>query len=120
MMYADYDYYKEFFFGTLIPDEYIFNYNALQATRYIDAVTFGRITDDNISDLVKNACCAASEVYYSSSASPQVVSGITSEKVDGYSVSYGAISSATTTKRRLNTAVKQWLGDSGLMFRGCE
>lgn len=117
MSYADYSYYKEKFHGSLIPED-SFERNALQATQYINNVTFGRI-GSNVTEAVKNACCAAAEVYYSGSVSPRAASGVTSEKVGNYSVSYAAAENSGTQQKRLKSAVKLWLGSTGLLYRGC-
>lgn len=117
MMYADYVYYTEKFHGSLVPEK-SFERNALQASQYIDNVTFGRIGSD-VTDAVKNACCALAEIYYSGTVSPRAASGVTSEKVGNYSVSYAAAENVSTQQKRLRSAVKLWLGSTGLLYRGC-
>lgn len=117
MMYADYVYYTEKFHGSLVPEK-SFERNALQASQYIDNVTFGRI-GSNVTDAVKNACCALAEIYYSGTVSPRAASGVTSEKVGNYSVSYAAAENVGTQQKRLKSAVKLWLGSTGLLYRGC-
>ena len=117
MIYADYSYYKDKFHGKLVPEE-SFERNALQASQYIDNVTFGRIGSD-VTDAVKNACCALAEIYYSGTVSPRAASGVTSEKVGDHSVSYAAAENASTQQKRLRSAVKLWLGATGLLYRGC-
>lgn len=117
MMYADYVYYTEKFHGSLVPEK-SFERNALQASRYIDNVTFGRIGSD-VTDAVKNACCALAEIYYSGTLSPRAASGVTSEKVGNYSVTYAAAENVSTQQKRLRFAVKLWLGSTGLLYRGC-
>ena len=89
----------------------------MQTSQYIDDVTFGRIGSD-VSDNVKNACCALAEVYYSGSISPRAASGVTSEKVGNYSVSYAAAENTGTQSKRLRSAVRLWLGSTGLLYRG--
>lgn len=116
MIYADYNYYKNDFHGSLVPEE-CFERNALQATQYIDNVTFGRVGSD-VTNAVRNACCALAEVYYSGSVSPRAASGVTSEKVGDYSVSYSAAENVSTQQKRLKSAVKLWLGSTGLLYRG--
>ncbi len=116
MIYTDYRFYKEEFHGKLIPAE-DFDRAAISATQYINNVTFGRI-GSNVTEAVKNACCAAAEVYYSGSVSPRAASGITSEKVGNHSVSYSAAENISTQAKRLRSAVKLWLGSTGLLYRG--
>ena len=117
MIYADYSYYKDEFHGKLVPEE-SFERNALQASQYIDNVTFGRI-GSGVTNAVKNACCALAEIYYSGTVSPRAASGVTSEKVGDYSVSYAAAENVSTQQKRLRSAVKLWLGATGLLYRGC-
>lgn len=118
MIYADYRFYKDEFHGKLIPAE-DFDRAAISATQYINNVTFGRI-GSNVTEAVKNACCAAAEVYYSGSVSPRAASGVTSEKVGNYSVSYAAAENSGTQQKRLKSAVKLWLGSTGLLYRGVD
>ena len=116
MIYADYRFYKDEFHGKLIPAE-DFDRAAISATQYINNVTFGRI-GSNVTEAVKNACCAAAEVYYSGSVSPRAASGITSEKTGDHSVSYAAAETVNSQSKRLRYAVKLWLGSTGLLYRG--
>jgi len=116
VIYADYRYYRDEFRGKLIP-ETDFDRAAMSATQYINNVTFGRI-GSNVTEAVKNACCAVAEVYYSGSVSPRAASGITSEKVGNHSVSYSAAENISTQAKRLRSAVKLWLGSTGLLYRG--
>lgn len=117
MIYVDYQYYRDEFRGKLIPEP-DFDHAAMLATQYINNVTFGRI-GSGVTDAVKNACCAVAEVYYSGSVSPRAASGVTSEKVGNYSVSYAAAENSGTQQKRLKSAVKLWLGATGLLYRGC-
>lgn len=118
MIYADYAYYRDVFHGNIIPEE-CFELNALKASRHINNVTFGRIGTE-VTDDVKNACCAAAEVFYSGDVSPRAASGITSETVGKHTVSYAAAESSRTQAKRLNTAVKLWLGSTGLLYKGVQ
>lgn len=70
MPYADEEYYKTVYKGSLIPDELILK--ALrQASRHIDILTFNRITGRGISSLnerqqaiIKEVCCELAEFEY--------------------------------------------------------
>lgn len=70
MSYADEEYYKTVYKGSLIPDELILK--ALrQASRHIDILTFNRITGRGISSLnerqqaiIKEVCCELAEFEY--------------------------------------------------------
>jgi hypothetical protein len=117
--YADYAFYAETYLGRTIPNEKDFAYYALRASEIIDSKTFGRI--DEITPAVKMACCAAAdELYSDASARAKAAGGISSESVDGYSVSYRAYNaeSEKAAEKRVNAAIKRYLGSTGLMYRG--
>lgn len=118
--YADYAFYTDKYLGRIIPNENDFAYYALRASEIIDNKTFGRINE--ITPAVQLACCAAAdELYSDASAKAKAASGVSSESVDGYSVSYRAYNaeSEKTAEKRVNAAIKRYLGGTGLMFRGC-
>ncbi|MGN0610057.1 MAG: DnaT-like ssDNA-binding protein [Oscillospiraceae bacterium] len=118
--YADYAFYTDKYLGRAIPNENDFAYYALRASEIIDSKTFGRI--DEITPAVRMACCAAAdELYSDASARAKAAGGVSSESVDGYSVSYRAYNteSEKAAKKRVNAAIKLYLGGTGLMFRGC-
>lgn len=115
-MYADYSYYKEKYGGITVPEER-WNYYEAKAAAYVDAVTFGRITEGNITDEVKNAVCDVSERFCKADKS-KAEQGITSEHIGDYSVSYGNTSEAL--KNELKSAVRFWLINTGLLYKGDE
>lgn len=118
--YADYAFYTDKYLGRVIPNENDFAYYALRASEIIDNKTFGRINE--ITPAVRLACCAAAdELYSDASAKAKAAGGISSESVDGYSVSYRAYNTEAekTAEKRVNAAIKRYLGSTGLMFRGC-
>ncbi len=118
--YADYAFYTDEYLGRVISTEKDFTYFALRATEIIDSKTFGRI--EEATDAVKRACCAAAdELYTADTARAKAVSGISSESVDGYSVSYRAYDAkcADESAKRVDDAVKRCLAHTGLMYRGC-
>lgn len=118
--YADYAFYTDKYLGRIIPNENDFAYYALRASEIIDSKTFGRIGE--ITSAVKMACCAAAdELYSDASARAKAASGVSSESVDGYSVSYRAYNTEAekAAEKRANAAIKRYLGSTGLMFRGC-
>lgn len=118
--YADYAFYTDKYLGRIIPNENDFAYYALRASEIIDSKTFGRINE--ITPAVKMACCAAAdELYSDASARAKAAGGISSESVDGYSVSYRAYNTEAekAAEKRVNAAIKRYLGGTGLMFRGC-
>ena len=118
--YADYAFYTDKYLGRIIPNENDFAYYALRASEIIDNKTFGRINE--ITPAVQLACCAAAdELYSDASAKAKAAGGISSESVDGYSVSYRAYNTEAekAAEKRVNAAIKRYLGGTGLMFRGC-
>ena len=118
--YADYAFYSGEYLGRVITSEKDFAYYALRASEIIDSKTFGRI--DEITPAIKMACCAAAEELYSAeTARTKAASGISSESVGGYSVSYRAYNTEAekAAEKRVNAAIKRYLGGTGLMFRGC-
>lgn len=118
--YADYAFYTSEYLGRVITSEKDFDYYALRASEIIDSKTFGRI--DEITTAVQLACCAAAdELYSDASAKAKAASGVSSESVDGYSVSYRAYNTEAekVAEKKVNAAIKRYLGSTGLMFRGC-
>ena len=119
--YAEYKFYTDVFLGKAIPAEEFTRY-ALLSTQYVNNVTFGRINADSPIDEAKMACCAVAEIYYTvKDATSKAISGIASEKVGDYSVSYSSASKETekSVKAKRYSTAKLWLGNPGLMFRGC-
>lgn len=82
MPYADYDFYRNTFFGSKIPEDN-FLYYAARASDYIDS-KFGANAADE--ERLAKVCCALAEVIYSDEPG-KVVS---SEKVGDYSVTFAA------------------------------
>ena len=118
--YADYAFYTDKYLGRIIPNENDFAYYALRASEIIDNKTFGRINE--ITPAVQLACCAAAdELYSDASAKAKAASGVSSESVDGYSVSYRAYNTEAekVAEKKVNAAIERYLGSTGLMFRGC-
>lgn len=89
-MYADYDFYQGAYQGNLIP-EAAWPAVARDASAYIDRITYGRLRHGaTVTDDVRMAVCAVAEVVYAHQQRDveQGSSGIKSENVDGYSVTY--------------------------------
>lgn len=116
MAYADFTYYQDVFKGSAITDGNVFASLSEKATDYINAMTFNRITD--ITDVVRRCCCALAE-QINMDNNNQSGKLISSEKNGNYSVSYAVPSSvATEHYRKMRTICNQYLGHTGLMFRG--
>lgn len=118
--YADYEFYANEYKGKAVKSADDFDRLALTATQYVNKVTFGRISESDIDDCIRNACCAAVDVLsdYDSSGRTAVSVGKTSEKVGDYSVTYSSDYFSENVKEgRLYNAVKLWLPDN-LLYRG--
>lgn len=116
-MYVDFDYYSESYGGSLISSA-DFGYYERKAESYINAVTFGRVSADSLTDDIKDAVCDVSEMFFRAGKNPSA-NGITSEKIGDYSVSYGGVTSGNPEfKSLLYAAVKLRLGNTGLLYRG--
>lgn len=135
--YADYEYYKNTYFGTAIkePD---FPRLATRASTFMDYYTRGRVGEKAELDAVKMCCCDLAEQYqvieqaqtltqrslaYSmESTGPEA----SSESVGSWSKSYrsGGESAAAYNaaagngKQMLASIVKQYLAGTGLLYRG--
>ena len=115
--YADYTYYTEVYGGAMPETD--FDRLARRASAYLDGVTFGRIQAEMpevILTKVKDACCAVADAY----ALNEKGGGIAAEENDGVRVSYVAgVSKAKTDNERLCEAALLYLGNTGLLYRGC-
>lgn len=120
MVYADYEFYKEEFLNATVPEDKFAGY-AEKASALIDSFTFDRITDDifvtspKIGRKIKLCCCAlCEEILLIENGG-----GISSESVDGYSVTYASgISKSRSEMRRYSDTIKVYLSGTGLLYRG--
>ena len=87
-MYVTYEYYAEEYGGSLI-EEKAFSVMERRAKAYIRQLTYvhGDIFELE-NDAVKDAVCAAAEVYYQYETNRKTAGTIKSENTDGYSVTY--------------------------------
>ena len=118
-----YDFYLSEYGGFLIPENR-FPYYESKAAAYVDAVSFGRVTGCSLSEdelrAVGFAVCDAAEYYYFTGENKQASSGISSEKVGDYTVSYSssASSAGKNAEDDLKRLIKNRLAGSGLLYRG--
>lgn len=126
MIYADYSYYMESFFGDLIPEE-VFNKYAFRASEYIDRLTMKRAQGYMIQhpddESVKKACCAAAEKFMMIANAKDATAGedgeIASETVGGHSVSYrSGLETAAALEAEMRREVESYLVLTGLLYRG--
>lgn len=128
MGYIDYEYYKNSFGGTTIPETIFINYER-KARTFIDNITFNRLQNDNtlITNTVKDCICEIMECNFKLEQKETEADGkiIASETVDSHSVTY-AISDVEKNeidKSRINkikyyNIAKEYLGNTGLLYRG--
>lgn len=64
MIYADYDYYVNSYFGRSIQEDDFLRF-ALRASQYIDYITMGKAEARADLEAVKMCCCALAEKYQS-------------------------------------------------------
>ena len=138
MAYADYEYYKTTYLGTDI-DEANFPRLALRASTFLDYYTQGRAAQNPDLDALKMACCAVAEQYQSidlaskaalnalqNSANVGEGGELQSQSVGSWSKTYRsggesaqqALSSAQTAQVSLAAVAQQYLGATGLLYRG--
>lgn len=109
---VDYKYYTDTFHGNKIPES-DFASNEYRAAAYVDKITRGRSAGSEL-DSVKDAVCAAAEVFFTSGQGE----GISSENNDGYSVTY-ARSSTNQTMSSAYQAARIFLPGE-MLYRGVE
>ncbi|QCT70833.1 hypothetical protein [Eubacterium maltosivorans] len=115
MIYADFNYYQNSYFGTEITEERTFNGLALKASAFLDAITYNRIDKTQpIDDAVKNAACAVTEVRKTYDDGK---GGIASESVGKASVSYANADGKTLEQESYNAAYPFLIG-TGLLYQG--
>lgn len=145
MIYADYDYYVNSYFGNSIQ-EGDFPRLALRASQYIDYITQGKAKklaavgledDSDALTSVKMCCCALAEQYQAVdtakalaqknlSAGMEDGAEIQSETVGSWSRSYrsggdsaqAAAQAAEAGKAALLSTARQYLAQTGLLYRG--
>ena len=134
MAYADFPYYRDFFKGTLINDENAFRTLAERSSEFIDTVTFDRLSDEELLNRYKNkiqkCTCALSELLFRKNSADRLLNAEnmpeTSETIGAYSVELAnpydyvkEISMSDSDFRKiLRGTALQYLGNTGLMFRG--
>ena len=127
MIYADYAYYTDTFYGEMLTDEDVFTKFAARASDYIDRITMNRARDYVVlhpdDENIKKACCAAAEQYYMLSGIRAGIASedgeIASESVGSHSVSYrSGFETAASLEADLRKIVSAYLALTGLLYRG--
>ena len=136
MSYADFKYYQDDFKGTLINNENAFRTLAERSSEFIDTVTFDRLADEELLNRYKikiqKCCCALSELVFKRCSADKLLDAEnaveTSETIGAYSVHFAnpydyvkelSLSDSDFRKILRSTAL-QYLGNTGLMYRGVE
>lgn len=136
MAYADYEYYTTAYLGTAIKED-AFPRLSLRASSFLDYYTQGRAAQNSELDALKMACCAIAEQYQaidaaqvlaqkSLSASLESGGELQSQTVGSWSKTYRsggdsaqqALSSVQTAQAALAAIAQQYLGTTGLLYRG--
>lgn len=137
MIYADFPYYQDFYCGTSVTDAAAFRTAAARASEYMDSVTFGRLVGsvpEQFEEQVKNCCCALAEAWamFLDVKSGMLAGGKgakTAETIGKYSVSYStptdviaALLDGSTSglQNYMHRICMQYLGHTGLLYRGCD
>lgn len=120
-MYADYSFYTDEFYGTVIPPEE-WNKYASRASDYIDYITSGKAkTYEDVNGSLAKACCAVAEqmAISESISSSMSVAGLASESVGSHSVTYRSESEIhASMKQAMLNAAQMYLFPTGLLYRG--
>lgn len=128
MIYADYSFYKQNFFGTLVGEN-DFEAAAAKASAFLDYYTMGKAKDNAENNALKMACCAVAEQCYiermaieSSAESAKSGGAKVSETVGSYSVSYSTAADAaglvSNARAGMAKAAQLYLAGTGMLYRG--
>lgn len=121
MVYADFSYYQETFFGVSVGVGE-FDRLALRASAYIDYITMGKAAKKAELDAVKMCCCALADQYKAIySAAEQNADGkeLKSESVGSWSRTYSTGTELEQAARaQLQKIAYEYLAPTGLLYRG--
>lgn len=121
MILADYQFYKESYFGDIIPES-DYNRLATRAASLLDYYTMGKASTHADMEAVKMASCAVAERYLSVDKAQQASAehgDLVSESVGGYSRSYRSYAdSSRDGSAAIYAAIKQYLAGTGLLYGG--
>ena len=120
-MYADYNFYKNEYKGSVIPDAPSFDRVAVEAKAYLSYVTHNNITEELpevVMDKVKLAQCAIADVCYKRELD-ETANVVSSESVGNHSVTY-SVTKADYRQRELEkySKAKIYLRGTGLLYGG--
>lgn len=84
--YVDYEYYQEKYNGTM--PEASFERSVIACSAYLKKITFGRISESEVPEDVKYACCAMCDAMNEIESAKMGGRTVKSENNDGYSVTF--------------------------------
>lgn len=126
MLYATHEYYAGVYGGNIIPDV-AFKKMIRKASQYINAFTFGRITEANVEKYptLPDCACEMAEAIYNTVGSTGKAKEKKSENTDGYSVSYvteltDGTPAEETLRRKLYAIARVYLQNTGLLYCGVD
>lgn len=112
MVYADYEYYSNQFFGDTIPAADYVKY-AVRASREVDRLTMGRAAKagGNMTPGLSNCTCEIAELLHAEDVAAQRTGNgiIASESNDGISVSFVQGAAADRIAGKVLETAKHWL-----------
>lgn len=119
-MYADYEFYKTEYLGSLIPEN-AYAEQARGATAYIDYLTHNRIVmadlPETVQRKVKMAVCAVADVCYKQMTDDSPA--VSSESVGNHSKSYAVVNKGFAERQHEKLVnAKTYLHGTGLMYGG--
>lgn len=133
MAYTTYDFYKNEYYGDVIPDTAFPKWND-RASIKLDQLTFGKIDADAIDEYgekIQKATCALADLMYqidykSSHANDETVANIKSMSSGGRSVSFGGnetlidkvMGDKTAQNHLIYDTVCEYLAGTGLLYAG--
>ncbi len=121
MIYADYDFYQEMFFGRAI-DYDDFDRLAQRASSYMDYYTMGNVSKKPDLPAVKMCCCAIAEQYKlieAYAANNADGKELKSQSVGAWSQTYeSGTALETEARKRLAGIAQEYLAPTGLLYRG--
>lgn len=121
MNYIDYNFYKNEYCGSMEFTAENFRKCLIKAQSLIDMYTFNRCKNmQNIPSEVKYCCCELIELTEKYQEKVSMQSGISSEKIKNYSVTYESSNNLETQlKESEKQVIYKWLENTGLIYRGC-
>ena len=125
MVIVDYKFYKEKYFGTIIPDQNAIEQPMLKANIFLSQIMRQDIEDAGQEELVKLCLCEVSELVYQDALNRAEHSGrdVRSENTDGYSVTYATEAengkiAVDSLQSKVYGVIRRYLAHTGLLYLG--